>query len=80
MPVKKVQADNPTSVNNVNRTVFHDGIRIRVMCPECNAGGAHYLEMAQPKCHVCEYSVLMEPASNTRIECTWEEAVREIHG
>ena len=49
-------------------------IDIRVMCPECGMGGSHPLSSAQPNCHVCEFKVLMEPANNTQIVCTWNEA------
>jgi len=50
---------------------------VRVMCPECGAGGSNPLFSRQPKCHVCyvdDKEVLMLPASNNETECTWEEA------
>ena len=60
------------TVKRVNYSKQFDGIRIRVMCPECGSGGAHYIDSYQPKCH-CKGSPLMQPASNNQVECTWEE-------
>lgn len=50
-------------------------VYVRVMCPRCGASGAHSLSMPQPLCHVCDCEVKMLPASNDKVECTWEEAV-----
>ena len=47
---------------------------VRVICPDCGSGGSHPLSWSQPLCHLCDYKVLMCPASNSEIECTWEEA------
>lgn len=44
--------------------------RLRVICPKCDHSGANSLGY-QPKCHLC--GTLMEPASNNKIECTWQE-------
>ncbi len=67
----------PKSPRNVNWTALAEGkTRIRVICPECSKGGSHCIESYKPRCDVCHYrgkDVLMEPASNDRIECTWEE-------
>ena len=51
-----------------------EGIRVRVMCPKCDAGGAHLLASYQPKCHICLDGTLMKPAGNTYVVCTWSEA------
>lgn len=59
---------------DVNYGDRYDGISVKVMCPKCGAGGATWLNNSQPKCHVCKYTTLMEPASNNKIECTWSEA------
>ena len=53
----------------------YDGIYVRVICPVCNMGGAQRISSCQPKCHICKYKVLMQPADNTQIVCTWDEAV-----
>lgn len=47
-------------------------VRVRVMCPCCDAGGAHDIDMRQPKCHEC--GRLMRPASNDKTECSWKAA------
>lgn len=63
---------------SVNCSYYNDGIRIRVMCPKCGSGGAHYINSYQPKCDRCHDSgeeVYMEPASNNKVECTWQEAL-----
>lgn len=57
----------------VNKREILGVMRIAVMCPVCGASGAHEPETYQPKCHVCKEDVYMQPASNNRIECTWEE-------
>lgn len=62
------------SAKYVNYTPNFGG-RLRVMCPECGAGGANSLGY-QPKCHICEKTVMMQPASNDKVECTWEEFVQ----
>lgn len=63
-------------MNEPNRANYNPrNGHIKVMCPVCGAGGAHPLSWNQPKCHVCNYEVLMLPASNTKCVCTWEEAV-----
>ncbi len=59
---------------NANYNLQYDGMRIRVMCSKCEAGGVHYLSMNQPKCHICKDGTLMFPSSNTKIECSWDEA------
>jgi hypothetical protein len=56
----------------------YNGVWVRVMCPKCGAGGAQQISSCQPKCHKCNpdtITVLMEPASNDKIECTWKESV-----
>jgi hypothetical protein len=63
------------SANKANYSQHHDGVRVRVVCPECNAGGQTYINLVQPKCHECKDGTLMEPASNTETVCTWKEAV-----
>ena len=58
-----------------------EGIRVRVMCPSCGAGGAQTLSRVQPKCHICSEDTLMEPACNDHIVCTWREArqYKDLH-
>lgn len=63
------------SAIKANYFKFHDGIRVRVMCPKCGSGGSQYLDSYQPKCSKCEDPVLMEPANNGQPVCTWAEAV-----
>ena len=63
-----------TSVKLPNYSEQPGGIRVRVMCPACGTGGAHPISMPQPKCHICDYKVFMQPANNTRIVCTWKYA------
>ncbi len=58
---------------NANVADTWSGLRVRVLCPICDAGGAQYLSGKQPYCHECEERVLMEPADNTDIVCTWDE-------
>lgn len=48
---------------------------VGVRCPDCGSGGGQNLYSYQPKCHVCDYEVLMQPSGNGEIACTWEEAV-----
>lgn len=62
------------SAINVNYSASYDGISIRVICPVCGIGGGQNLFSYQPKCHICTDKVMMLPASNNEIECTWEEA------
>lgn len=50
-------------------------IRVRVMCPSCGESGSNSIGY-QPKCIPC--GVLMEPASNNRIECGWTEFVEHV--
>ena len=66
-----MQMGNPRKVNCSKQ---FDGLRIKVMCPVCNAAGAQYLYSYQPKCHVCTDTVMMLPASNNQCECSWAEA------
>lgn len=56
----------------------HNGIRVRVLCPSCGFGGAQYIRSVQPKCSQCE-NILMHPANNTEIVCTWKEFKDYIH-
>ena len=44
--------------------------RVRVICPECGAGGASSYPCW---CHMCDYKVLMLPACNDHIMCSWSE-------
>lgn len=60
---------------NYRRT--YKGYSVRVMCPECGRGGSHPLWSYQPRCISCD-DVLMEPASNNEIVCTWQEAIDYI--
>jgi len=63
------------SANKANIRYLWGEYRVRVMCPECGAGGGQDLESYHPKCHICEKDVYMQPANNTEIVCTWNEAV-----
>lgn len=67
----------PKSPRNVNWTLLaEEKTRIRVMCPECSSSGSHRIDSYQPKCDVCDAkgdTVFMEPCSNDRIECSWQE-------
>lgn len=62
--------------HNANYSKQINGYRVRVMCPECNAGGAQYVNSIQPKCHMCDDAVYMQPANNTEIVCTWGEFIK----
>jgi len=50
-----------------------NGFRLRVMCPICGVGGG-CTDTYQPKCHVCNASML--PASNGKIECEWDTFIK----
>lgn len=72
--------ETETSARNkalsANSSTGMDGKRrVRVMCPVCNTSGGTWLYAYQPKCHVCVEPTLMEPANNSEIVCTWQEAV-----
>lgn len=59
-------------IMSVNRVNHHNG-RIRVMCPKCGIGGGQYVNGYHPKCYICDDGTLMHPASNDKVECTWDE-------
>lgn len=42
----------------------------RVICPDCGSGGGSTYPCW---CHVCNYRVLMLPATNDRIKSNWGE-------
>lgn len=67
--------EGQTNAEKVNYSKYFNRVRIRVICPVCNTGGAQDIDSYQPKCHVCKEPVLMEPASNNKIECTWQEFI-----
>ena len=70
-----------TGASSVNyRKISEKETRVRVMCPKCGAGGGHSLESRQPKCHVCVDDVLMLPANNESVVCSWEDAVAFFRG
>jgi len=60
--------------NRVNFRKDYKGIAVRVICPTCGASGGHRMNMWQPKCSDCKDGTLMLPASNSKCECSWEEA------
>lgn len=67
------------SAKNVNYSV-RGKTMLKVMCPDCGSSGAHYTDSYQPKCHVCPAIVYMQPASNDKVECTWNEFIEYIEG
>lgn len=63
------------NAKNVNYRSTSYGVMVAVECPKCKSRGAHSLQSPQPVCHICGMATLMFPASNTGIECTWEDAI-----
>jgi len=56
------------------------GMTTRVMCPDCGSSGGHPVKMQQPYCSHCkDPRVLMEPACNTHIVCTWKELMEYLN-
>ena len=40
---------------------------IQYTCPKCGTVGAHSKNLDPPKCHRCQYEVIMLPSRNGRI-------------